>query len=49
MVKIPTVTETIRLNILRWFGRVRRMEENGFSKNVLYEFLINKAERLTKE
>jgi hypothetical protein len=36
MVKIPTITETIRLNILRWFGRVQRLEENRFSKNVLY-------------
>ena len=27
-VKKPTVTETIRLNRLRWFGNVQRMEEN---------------------
>ena len=29
MVKKPTVAETIRLNRLRWFGRVQRMEGNG--------------------
>jgi len=27
MVKKPTITETIRLNILHWFGHVQRMEE----------------------
>ena len=27
-VKKPTVIETIRLNRLRWFGHVQRMEEN---------------------
>jgi hypothetical protein len=26
IVKKPTVTETIRLNGLRWFGHVQRME-----------------------
>jgi hypothetical protein len=28
--------ETIRLNRLRWFGHVQRMEENRISKIVLY-------------
>jgi len=28
MVKKPTITETIRLNRLPWFGLVQRMEEN---------------------
>jgi hypothetical protein len=36
MVKKPTVTETIRLNTLHWFGPVQRMEENGIPKKVLY-------------
>ena len=34
--KKPTVTETIRLNRLRWFGNVQRMEENRIHKRVLY-------------
>jgi hypothetical protein len=36
MVKKPTVTETIKLNRSRWFGRVQRMEENRITKKVLY-------------
>jgi hypothetical protein len=35
IVKIPTITEKIRLHILRWFGHVQRMEENGIPKRVL--------------
>ena len=35
-VKKPTVTETIRLNRLRWFRLVQRMEENRIPKRVLY-------------
>jgi len=35
-VKKPTITETIRLNRLRWFGYVQRMEENRIPKRVLY-------------
>jgi len=34
--KIPTVTETIRLNRLCWFGHVERMEKNRIPKRVLY-------------
>jgi hypothetical protein len=36
VVKKPTVTETIRLNRLCWFGHVQRMEENRIPKRVLY-------------
>ena len=35
-VKKPTIIETIRLNRLRWFGHVQRMEENGTPKTILY-------------
>ena len=35
MVKKPTITETIKLNRLRWFGHVERMEENKICKKVL--------------
>jgi hypothetical protein len=36
IVKNPTITETIRLNRLRWFGYVQRMEENTISGRVLH-------------
>jgi len=36
MVKNPTITETIRLYGLRWFGHVQRIEENRIPKKVLY-------------
>jgi len=35
MVKIPTITETVRLHRLHWFGHVQRMEENRIPKKVL--------------
>ena len=35
-VKKPTITKTIRLNRLRWFGHVQRMEENRTPKRVLH-------------
>ena len=35
-VKIPTIIETIRLNRLRCYGHVQRMEENRIPKRVLY-------------
>jgi hypothetical protein len=31
-----TITETIRLHRLRWFGHVQRMEENRIPKRVSY-------------
>jgi hypothetical protein len=36
MVEKPTVTETIRLERLRWFGHVQRMEGNRIPKKVSY-------------
>jgi hypothetical protein len=36
VVKEPTITETVRLNRLRWFGCVQRMEGNRVFKKVLY-------------
>ena len=36
VLKKPTVIETIRLNRLRWFGYVERMEESRIPKRVLY-------------
>jgi hypothetical protein len=40
-----TITETVRLNRLRWFGHVQRIEENRISKKkMLFEFRNIKAE-----
>ena len=36
LLKKPTITETVRLNKLRWFGHVQRMEENRIPKEVLH-------------
>jgi hypothetical protein len=36
IVKKPTITETIRLNRLCWFGHVQRMEKNRIPQKVLY-------------
>ena len=36
ILKKPTITETIRLHRLCWFGHVQRMEENRIPKRVLY-------------
>ena len=35
-VKKPTIIETVRLNRLRWFGHVQRMEESRIPERVLY-------------
>ena len=32
----PTIIETIRLNVLRWFGHVQRMEEYRIHNRVYY-------------
>jgi hypothetical protein len=46
MVKKSTITETVRLNRLCWFGHVQRMEENRIlKKSIIHEFGNNKAER----
>ena len=45
-VKNPTITETITLNRLHWFGHVQRMEGNRIpQKGIIYEFGNNKIER----
>jgi len=44
VVKKPTITETTRLNILRWFGHIQRMEENIIPQIITHEF-GNEAER----
>jgi hypothetical protein len=36
VVKKPTITQTIRLNRLRWFGHVQGVEKNKIPKRVLY-------------
>jgi hypothetical protein len=42
-VKKPTVIETVKLNRLRWFGHVQRMEEIRIPKRVLPYFLAHKT------
>jgi hypothetical protein len=36
LLKKPTITETIRLHRLCWFGDVQRKEGNRIPKSVLY-------------
>jgi hypothetical protein len=36
VVKKPTITETVRLNRLHWFGHVQRTEENRIPKKKYY-------------
>jgi hypothetical protein len=45
IVKKSTITKTIRLNRLHWFGHVQRMEENTNPKSIIYEFGNKKIER----
>jgi hypothetical protein len=42
--KNPTITETVRLHKLCWFGHAQRMEENGIPKRI-WEFGNNKIKR----
>ena len=44
VVKKSTITETIRLTRLCWFGHVQRIKENRIPRSVIYEFESNKAE-----
>ena len=46
-VKKPTIIEKIKLNRLRWFGHVQRMEENRIPK--INELENNKMEMWTKK
>jgi hypothetical protein len=49
-VKKPTIIETIRLDRLRWFGHVQRMEDNRIpKKSIIYEFGNNKIESKAKK
>jgi len=44
--KKNTITETIRVNRLHWFGHVQRLGENRIPpKSIVYEFGSNRAER----
>jgi hypothetical protein len=45
IVKKPTVSETIRLHRLQWFGHVQRMQENRIPKRVLYMNLESTSPR----
>jgi hypothetical protein len=47
--KKRTVTETIRLNTLCWFGHVQRMEENIVPKKVLHMNLETRRLNLDQE
>jgi hypothetical protein len=49
ILKKPTITETIRLHRLRWFGHVQKMEENRIPKRVLYMNLETKDQEAGQE
>jgi hypothetical protein len=44
--KKPSITATIRLHRLRWFGHVQRMEETRILKRVLYMNLETKIQQI---
>jgi hypothetical protein len=35
LLKHPTVTDTIQLHVIHWFGHVEGMEENGIPRRLL--------------
>jgi hypothetical protein len=45
----PTITETIRLHRLRWFGHIQRMDENRIAKRMLYMNMETTRPRGTKK
>ena len=45
LLKKPTITETVSLNILHWCGHVQRMEENRIPKRIFYMNLETKRLR----
>jgi hypothetical protein len=45
LLKRPTITDTIRLHRLRWFGHVQRIEEDIIPKRVLYMNLESTSPR----
>jgi hypothetical protein len=46
LLKKPTITETIRLHRLRWFGHVQTMEEDRIpNREFISEFGNNKTKR----
>jgi hypothetical protein len=49
IVKKPTVTETIRLHTLRWFGHAERVEGNKIPKRLLYMNLESKDQEVDQE
>jgi len=49
MIKKPTVIETIRLNKLRWFVHVQRMERRRITQTVLDMNLGEKNREINKE
>jgi hypothetical protein len=49
LLKNPTITETIRLHSLRWFGHVLRMEENRIPKRVFYMNLETTSQEVDQE
>ena len=45
VLKKPTVIETIRLNRLRWFGHVQRVEENRIPQKGYYIWIWEQQDR----